>query len=73
METESTKRRLIEDAAQALGARRAAVFKWRVRGIPASWKLKLLKIEASGFSDADLDDFAPPRSGSGANRDGEAA
>jgi len=34
-------RKRIEAEAQRLGASRAAIFKWRQRGIPAEWKLKL--------------------------------
>jgi len=44
METANPSREQIEQAAIELGASRAAVFKWRKRGIPARWQLRLLQI-----------------------------
>jgi hypothetical protein len=32
----------IEDRALALGASAAAVYKWRERGIPSKWQIKLI-------------------------------
>jgi len=31
----------IEEQAERLGATRAAIFKWRQRGIPGDWKVRL--------------------------------
>jgi hypothetical protein len=44
----------IESAAQRLGATRASVFKWRSRGIPSEWRLKLLADAETNFT---IDDF----------------
>ena len=37
----------IEASAERLGATRAAIFKWRQRGIPGDWKVRLA---TSGFA-----------------------
>ena len=41
MRTLSELRNEVEAAAERLGANRAAVFKWRQRGIPSEWQIKL--------------------------------
>lgn len=45
----------IETAALELGASRAAVFKWRSRGIPADWRIKLISEPSLNFSLSDFD------------------
>lgn len=45
----------VEAAAERLGAKRFAVLKWRQRGIPADWKLKLITDPDTSFSFDDLD------------------
>ena len=44
----------IEDRALALGASAAAVYKWRERGIPSKWQIKLI-IDSKGA--IKLEDF----------------
>lgn len=51
----------IEDTAEQLGASRVAIYKWRVRGVPAEWKIKL--VEAGGFSFDDFENIRPFRFG----------
>jgi hypothetical protein len=51
----TTIRDQIEAAAKRLGATQEAVFKWRQRGIPADWKLKLISDAETSFSLEDLD------------------
>jgi hypothetical protein len=38
----SNLKRKIEEAAIKRGASRSAIHKWRLRGIPADWKIRLL-------------------------------
>jgi hypothetical protein len=33
--------RIIDDTAAELGAQKAALAKWRQRGVPAAWKIKI--------------------------------
>ena len=47
----------IETEAQRLGASRAAIFKWRQRGIPAEWKLKLALGPNAAISVSELDQY----------------
>lgn len=47
----------IEAAAERLGASRASVFKWRSRGIPNKWKIRLVEDGQGEFSLADLGAF----------------
>lgn len=49
----------IETAALRLGATRAAIFKWRSRGMPSDWKLKLLGDGETTFSTGDFDSAFP--------------
>jgi hypothetical protein len=45
----------IESAAERLGATRAAIFKWRSRGVPSEWRLKLLADPETNFTLEDFD------------------
>jgi hypothetical protein len=47
-------REKIETAAERLGATRASIFKWRSRGVPSDWRLKLLADPTANFS---IEDF----------------
>jgi hypothetical protein len=55
MDTITELRDAIEKAAARLGASRNAVFKWRQRGIPSDWKLRLLSDADTSFTIEDLD------------------
>jgi hypothetical protein len=47
----------IEATALTLGATKAAIRKWRLRGIPSSWQLKLFQAPGNRFSINDLQNF----------------
>lgn len=47
----------IEDQARRMGASRAAIFKWRQRGIPAEWKLKLAVGPDATISVTELNEY----------------
>jgi len=52
----------IEDRALALGASAAAVYKWRERGVPSKWQIKLIT-ESKG--EIKPQDFVAPKSDDG--------
>jgi hypothetical protein len=54
METITALTKEIEGRALELGARPAAIYKWRRRGIPYKWQLKLL----STYDDIKLHDLS---------------
>ncbi len=45
----------VEAAAERLGAKRETVFKWRQRGIPSDWKLRIIADPKTSFSVDDLE------------------
>jgi hypothetical protein len=53
-------RQRVEAAAQRLGASRAAIFKWRQRGIPAEWKLKLAVGPDAIVTVSELNEYEQP-------------
>lgn len=59
----------VEAAAERLGANRAAVFKWRQRGIPTEWQIKLFEHDQRRFKFSELARLrpdSPPEDNSGA-------
>jgi hypothetical protein len=48
-------RERVEAAAERLGASRSAVLKWRARGIPSEWRIRLLSDEHTRFRLADFE------------------
>lgn len=56
-ETSPTKQE-IERRALELGASQAAIFKWRKRGIPAHWQIKLFTEFGGSLDLADLKRFS---------------
>lgn len=50
-------RKEIEARARELGAKQKAIEKWRLRGIPAKWQLKLI----SAYSDITVEHLSRPK------------
>lgn len=75
MRTLSELRNEVEAAAERLGANRAAVFKWRQRGIPSEWQIKLFEEDPRRFKFSDLARLTPDNSPEDPSRpsDGAAA
>ncbi|MFA7308307.1 MAG: hypothetical protein WC026_16740 [Hyphomicrobium sp.] len=54
-------RRLVEEIAESLGASRAAVFKWRQRGVPSEWKIRIVEASNKMLTFADFGTLHPFR------------
>lgn len=58
MDTSHQFRSEVEDAAKNLGASQFSILKWRIRGIPSEWQIKLFEKDASRFTFDRLKQFA---------------
>jgi len=54
-------RRMVEELAESLGASRAAVFKWRSRGVPYEWQIRIVEASNKMLSFADIEALRPFR------------
>jgi hypothetical protein len=54
-------RRLVEALAESLGATRSAVFKWRQRGVPGEWKIRLVEASKKMLTFSDIESSYPFR------------
>lgn len=52
----------VKKTAQAAGAKKWAIQKWRQRGIPISWQIKLMKLEPGVFSFQQFEKFNQSKS-----------
>lgn len=54
-------RRLVEELAKSLGASPAAVFKWRQRGVPHEWRIRIVEASNKMLTFADFETLLPFR------------
>jgi len=52
-------RRQVEDTAARLGANRMTVLKWRERGIPKDWQIRLFEANPRRFKFSELAKLGP--------------
>lgn len=50
---------MVEEIAESLGASRAAIFKWRQRGVPSEWQIRIVEASNKMLTFADIKSLRP--------------